>query len=147
MIRLSLLLLFGLLGPAAVTSLAAGNVAAAYAAGNLTLTGDNADNLITMSVTAGVLTLTGQSGTTVNGMASVSTPLVGPLTASIDMGGGSDTLTINNVTLVAPSVLMGSGNDTFVITNSNLTITTYSGGTGSNRFRMSNSSLRIKNFS
>ena len=147
MIRLSLLLLFGLLGPATVTSLAAGNVAAAYAAGNLTLTGDNADNLITMSVTAGVLTLTGQSGTTVNGMASVSTPLVGPLTASIDMGGGSDTLTINNVTLVAPSVLMGSGNDTFVITNSNLTITTYSGGTGSNRFRMSNSSLRIKNFS
>ena len=139
--------LFGLLGPAAATALAAGNVTAVYAAGNLTLTGDNSDNLVTMSVTAGVLTLTGQSGTTVNGLASVSTPLIGPLTAAINMGGGNDTLTINNVTLVAPSVLMGSGNDTFIITNSNLTITTYSGGTGSNRFRMSNSSLRIKNFS
>ena len=139
--------LFGMFGPAAATSLAAGNVTAVYAGGNLTLTGDNSDNLVTMSVTAGVLTISGQSGTTVNGLASVSTPLVGPLTASIDMGGGSDSLTINNVTMVAPSVLMGSGNDTFVITNSNLTITTYSGGTGSNRFRMSNSSLRIKNFS
>ena len=139
--------LFAMIGPASAAALAAGNVTAVYAAGNLTLTGDNADNLVTMSVTAGVLTLTGQSGTTVNGLASVSTPLVGPLTASINMGGGNDTLTINNVTLVAPSVLMGSGNDTFVITNSNLTITTYSGGTGSNRFRMSNSSLRIKNFS
>lgn len=78
--------LFAMIGPASATALAAGNVTAVYAAGNLTLTGDNADNLVTMSVTAGVLTLTGQSGTTVNGLASVSTPLVGPLTASINMG-------------------------------------------------------------
>jgi hypothetical protein len=85
----------------------AGVVSVTYAGtGALTITGDVADNTITITGAPGQLTLTDGLGSgtlfSVNGAPAVAAPVInltnGLTTGTINLAGGSDTLQINNVT-------------------------------------------------
>ncbi|HKA08538.1 MAG TPA: hypothetical protein VKD71_14865, partial [Gemmataceae bacterium] len=82
--------------------------------GMLTIVGDNLSNDITIKVTPGLVTITGNGGTLVNGRLAVTSPgVVNAIQAS--MNGGDDTISIDPTSdFMIPGVVaiaLGSGNN------------------------------------
>jgi hypothetical protein len=88
----------------------AGNVTATLAGGNLTLTGDNVDNDITVSGIAPNISVSG-TGTTINGLASKGfSGVTGSIT--INLKGGNDRLTVDTVRNIKGLFVDTGGGDT-----------------------------------
>jgi hypothetical protein len=103
----------------------AGNVTAAVVGGNITITGDDTANILTLREigTTGKWQITGYK-TSING--SAPKMVTGPVTSniSIDLNGGADGLTIQNGSVPGHLyILMGDGDDRTTL--SNLEIGTY----------------------
>ncbi len=116
-------------------TLPTGTVVAAVSSGNLTLTGDNNSNQLTINVTETGITLTGTAGTLIrSGAFSAATQtLVGSNTfrdVTINLDGGNDALTVNLGTDLAVGNLTvrrnlkingGFGNDSVTVNSATLT--------------------------
>lgn len=91
----------------------AGNVSVALEGSLLKIQGDNLDNQLTVTRAAtGNLTITGQTGTLINGLASFT--LINPTVGSVDvrMEAGADNLTIRGLQVASNfTANLGDGND------------------------------------
>jgi len=106
-------------------SMMAGNVTAAVVAGNLTITGDDTANIVTLREigSSGKWEISGYK-TSINGSAPsvVTAPVTGNIT--IDLNGGADNLTVRSGNVPGHLyITMGDGNDTATLAN--LQIGTY----------------------
>jgi hypothetical protein len=95
------------------SNLLANNVVAAREGSLVTIFGDNANNLITISQnSAGDLSVIGRNGTTVNGLTSVRFRQINLNAMEVRMEGGDDVVTFTNVAIANDLyVNLGEGND------------------------------------
>src|ERR1700759_4770088 len=98
-------------------SMLAGNVTASVAAGNLTITGDNSANIITVTELANNQWQIIGAATKVNGKTQITTaPATG--TVTINMNGGNDVLVVHDANVGGHlTILMGAGNDATTLFN------------------------------
>ena len=125
------------------------NVTATYTAftNTLNVTGDSAKNILTLTMQNGMVILSGQNGTRINGALTWSFNHAGPITMTGNLGAGDDTMSIITSNVNIALLLLGPGNDTFSLSNSTVAIDTLDGGPGTDRFIMKGSNtLRIKTF-
>ncbi len=94
-------------------SLMAGDVFAAVEGSLLLVEGDNLDNQVTIAQTAaGDVVVSGQNGTTINGLPSVRFVRPALNAAEVRMGSGNDTLVLRGVQLTNDLFVdLGAGND------------------------------------
>ena len=104
-------------------SAGAGNVSVEISHGNLVIKGDKLGNAISISVVSGQLTVTGGSGTLINGSTNGFTTAASNFTGKlkVDMGNGNDSVTVQGLTVdKKASINLGKGNDTLSIDSSSL---------------------------
>ncbi|HYC00612.1 MAG TPA: hypothetical protein VEC57_15870 [Candidatus Limnocylindrales bacterium] len=101
-------------------AMAAGNVNVSVFQGQLTISGDSADNDVTISGTASPsrYLVTGNNGTTVNGMGAPVTTDVANREVFIEMLSGSDTVSIVNATITRTvEITFGNGTNSLSMNN------------------------------
>jgi cyclophilin family peptidyl-prolyl cis-trans isomerase len=123
----------------------AGNVSVKISHGNLVIEGDKLDNVITIAVASGQLTVTGGTGTSINGLTSAFTTAVSNFTGKlkVDMGKGNDNVTIDGLTVDGKaSIELGKGNDTLSIDSSSVSgKATLKGGKGDDSVTVTDSTF------
>ncbi len=127
------------IGPPPIKS----NVIATYAAATktLTLTGDTLANSLTVSLQAGVLSVVGANGTTINNTTSFSTPFSGTLVVTANLNDGNDAISFIGIASSATNVTLGNGNDQAAFTLCNIGILTIDGGTGADTVLTTSSTI------
>jgi hypothetical protein len=126
-------------------SMMAGNVTAAVAGGNLTITGDNSANIISLKELSGNRWQIIGAGTKINGKTQTFT--TAPVTGSVNiqLNNGADSLVVNNGSIAGQLfITMGNGNDSATLAN--LQIVNYlhfEGNSGNDVLAISN--LRVSN--
>jgi hypothetical protein len=123
----------------------AGNVTAALSGGILIITGDNSSNsILVQRVDADSFLVTGL-GTRVNGSFSPK-QINGVVNGiGIDMRGGSDTVTMKNLTVPGAGlgIILGGGNDALVLSNVRVNgVTAIDGGAGSDAITIDQGTFR-----
>lgn len=97
----------------------AGAVTASLLGGQLSVYGDGADNNITVTQSATALTISGQNGTRVNGLASVTFAFPSVVQAEFKMEGGNDTVAISGLRTTLGDITLETmlGNDSVSMSN------------------------------
>jgi hypothetical protein len=122
--------------------LMAGNVTAAVVGGNLTITGDNTANVVTMQEVGDTgqwkITLGERTWADNHVKSFVTDPVTGGIT--VDLGGGGDTLIVKNGSVAHNlTVMMGDGDDTTTLQNLDIgTFLHYEGGSGNDHLTVGN---------
>jgi hypothetical protein len=102
-------------------SMLAGNVTAAVAGGNLTITGDNSANILTLKELSGNRWQITGAGTKINGRTQTFTTAAVTGGVVISLNGGADSLVMTKGSIAAQlTILMGNGNDTATLSNLNV---------------------------
>lgn len=123
-------------------------VTASYNSGTKTLTlsaPDNKANAITLTKQGSKLTITGGSGTKINGASTVSF-MIGsaPINVTGDMMGGGDTVSIVSLKINLIDLKLGDGNDKLVMNYCNVTTSKVDGGTGTDTLITTTSTIATK---
>jgi hypothetical protein len=122
-------------------TLMAGNVTAAVAGGNLTITGDKSANIISVTELSNNRWQIIGGATKINGknQTFVTDPVTGSVT--ISMQGGNDSLVLHNASVDGGhlTILMGDGNDTATLTNVDIgTFLHFEGNSGNDVLAINN---------
>jgi hypothetical protein len=98
----------------------ANNVQVAIEGSLLTVFGDNLGNSVLIAQSANEVVVSGQSGTLINGLPSVSFPGVLLNAVEVRLGGGNDSLSLTDVQIANDLyVSLGEGNDSIVTSGTN----------------------------
>lgn len=108
------------------------NVTAVFNATTKTLTiiGDANPNSLTITLQAGVLTVLGANGTTVNHTTQFQTNVTGSINISATMSDGDDAVSMIGITATTASIDLGAGNDKAAFTLCHIQNLTVNGGVG-----------------
>ncbi len=111
----------------------------------LTLTDDVGDNSVTVTLSSGKLTVTGNGptkiGTAASSAASVSYNVTGNINLAFNFSGGSDTVSVTGVSSTTSTINLGNGNDTLTMTLCNITSLTVDGGLGTDVVTLSGTNV------